>query len=99
MAGAVWHGCGDKPAIDCEAFWVVSGRVAGSLSALAPVRVASAMHSGPDATIGRTYEAIRRWIGENGFEIAGPNREIYIDSADHYPRPLTEVQFPIREHA
>jgi DNA-binding transcriptional MerR regulator len=99
MAGAVWHGCGER-AIDCEAFWVVSGRVAGTLNALAPVRVASAMHHGTDQTIGRTYRAIRHWIDTNGFDIAGPNREIYIDSANGDTGPaMTEVQFPIRPRA
>jgi DNA-binding transcriptional MerR regulator len=94
MAGAVWHGCGEQ-AIDCEAFWVVSGRVAGTLNALPPIRVASAIHHGTDQTIGRTYRAIRQWIDANGFDIAGPNREIYIDSAERDTGPaLTEVQFP-----
>ena len=58
VAGAVWHDCGDKSAIDCEAFWVVSGRAAGTLSALAPARVPSTAGSAPHGnTTRRTTSA------------------------------------------
>jgi DNA-binding transcriptional MerR regulator len=100
VAGAVWHACRQKTGIDCEAFWVVAGRIAGAVHTLEPVRVASALHCGDDQTIAVTYAAIRRWIRGNGFRIAGPNREIYLDpDGQHAKAALTEVQFPIRARA
>jgi GyrI-like small molecule binding protein len=100
VAGAIWHDCGRKT-IDCEAFWVVSRPTAGTaVSELAPVRVASIVHRGDDATIASSYEALRRWIKDNGFTVAGPTREIYIATSDpaRAAGTLTEVQFPIAEN-
>jgi hypothetical protein len=35
-------------------------------------------HEGDESTIGATYETARRWIADNGFNIVGPNRKIYL---------------------
>jgi DNA-binding transcriptional MerR regulator len=102
VPGAIWHDCGRKTrTIDCEAFWVLSRPVAtGSMTELAPVRVASIMHRGDDSTIAAAYETLRHWIKDNRLTLGGPTREIYFETADPArgaAATLTEVQFPIAE--
>jgi hypothetical protein len=104
VPGAIWHDCGGKTrTIDCEAFWVLSRPVAaGSITELAPVRVASILHCGDDSMIAAAYEALRHWIRDNRLTIGGPTREIYFETADPThgtAATLTEVQFPIAENA
>src|SRR5437588_742745 len=69
-------GCEDRPrvylareAIDIDASASRKScriQAAGRLRALGACAGASALHWGADETIGRTYEAVRRWIRENG---------------------------------
>ena len=40
--------------------------------------VASVVHHGPFATLGQAYGAVFSWIEENGYRLAGPNREVYL---------------------
>jgi len=61
--------------------------------------MACVVHHGPFVTIGEAYEALLKWIGENGYHIVGPSREIYLREAhegdQNDPETLTEVQFPV----
>jgi len=59
-------------------------------------RVATAVHRGDFAGLGRAHEAVNRFAAENGLELAGPRWEIYGHwSAD--PRDLeTEVFYLLR---
>jgi effector-binding domain-containing protein len=61
--------------------------------------MACVIHHGPFVTIGEAYDAALRWIGENGFHVSGPAREVYLREADHGsqedPETVTEVQFPV----
>jgi DNA-binding transcriptional MerR regulator len=55
------------------------------------------VHLGSMATIGESWQALHRWIVENGHEFAGPCRELYLraegeDQSDW----VTELQQPIR---
>jgi len=58
-------------------------------------------HSGPIEKLPDTYKTILRWIEENGYQVAGPMREIYqkgIREAGGIPQEfLIEVQLPIRK--
>lgn len=55
--------------------------------------VACAVHQGGPETLPQAYNALLTWIELNGYTIAGPNREVYLQRA---PAPaLTEVQFPV----
>lgn len=62
------------------------------------VTVACVFHKGTYATLPKSYESVLRFVEENGFEIAGPIRENYIDgiwnkeSEDEW---LTEIQVPV----
>jgi effector-binding domain-containing protein len=61
--------------------------------------MACVIHHGPLVTIGKAYDAIMRWIDENGYRVSGPAREVYLREADHGsqedPETVTEVQFPV----
>ncbi|MGD8620889.1 MAG: MerR family transcriptional regulator [Anaerolineales bacterium] len=63
--------------------------------------MACTLHHGPFVTISQAYDAIMRWIGENGYQITGPAREVYLRSAENGsqedPETLTEIQFPVQK--
>jgi effector-binding domain-containing protein len=58
-------------------------------------------HSGPIEKLPEAYNAILKWIEENGYRIAGPGREVHHkgmgESGGIPQEPLIEVQFPIRK--
>lgn len=61
--------------------------------------VASVIHHGPFAGLSQAYSALTQWIEANGYRIAGPNREIYLQyerngNQDDY---VTEIQFPVEK--
>jgi DNA-binding transcriptional MerR regulator len=93
VSGAIWHDCGAKSrTIDCEAFWALNREIrAPGIRTLSGGTMASILHEGDESKIGATYQMAHRWIAEHRFEIAGPNREIYLASGT-----LIEIQFPIR---
>lgn len=68
---------------------------------LPPINMmASTVHHGPFATLDQAYEALMKWIDENGYQISGPAREVYLQSPQnpgdqHDPSTVTEIQFPI----
>ena len=60
------------------------------------VLVASTTHLGVMATIGESWSALMRWVGEHGFDPAGPGREIYHESSGADQRDwVTELQQPV----
>ena len=67
---------------------------------LNPVKAACIYHKGAYDNLRESYSFLLKWVEENGYEIAEPIRERYIDgmwnkeSEDEW---LTEIQIPIRE--
>ena len=63
--------------------------------------VACTLHNGPFVTIGEAYNAIGKWITDNGYHIVGPSREIYLrppkDNSQTDPETVTEIQFPVEK--
>jgi effector-binding domain-containing protein len=61
--------------------------------------VASTIHRGPYDNIGEAYQALMTWCEANGYELAGPDREVYLTSppevspADY----VTELQQPVKK--
>ena len=59
--------------------------------------MATTMHRGPYEEIGLAYQSLMSWIAENGYEIAGPPREFYLND----PRVvaplelLTRIEWPV----
>ena len=64
--------------------------------------MACVVHTGPFATIGEAYDAIAKWVDQNGYQIVGPGREINLrlpetlgDQND--PNTVNEIQFPVEK--
>lgn len=61
---------------------------------------ACVLHKGPYYNLPKVYHAVIKYIEENGYEIAGDQRESYIDgiwNKESEEDWLTEIQFPIRK--
>ncbi|GJQ34038.1 MAG: MerR family transcriptional regulator [Anaerolineaceae bacterium] len=63
--------------------------------------MACVIHHGPFTAIGEAYDAVMKWIAGNGYQIAGPAREVYVREAKNGsqtdPNTVTEVQFPVKK--
>lgn len=62
-------------------------------------QMASVIHAGPFATLGQAYGAAFSWINDNGYHIAGPTREIYLqyERGGDQNQYVTELQFPVEK--
>ena len=65
-------------------------------------KMACVVHTGPFATIGEAYDALAKWIDENGYHIVGPGRELNLRLPDkhgdqHDPNTVNEIQFPVEK--
>ncbi|HJR82232.1 MAG TPA: MerR family transcriptional regulator [Anaerolineales bacterium] len=65
-------------------------------------KMACVVHTGPFATIGEAYDALAKWIDQNGYQIVGPWRELNLrlperpgDQND--PNTVNEIQFPVEK--
>ncbi len=62
-------------------------------------QMASVVHHGSFETLSAGYHALTRWIEHNGFQIAGPGRDVYLHLTQPVrlddPAYVTEIQFPI----
>jgi effector-binding domain-containing protein len=60
-------------------------------------KVATLVYKGPYEGISEPYNALGKWIEVNGFQIAGPIREVYMsDPAKTKPADnITEIQMPL----
>jgi AraC family transcriptional regulator len=65
-----------------------------SIKSLDPVQVAFTYHQGPYQEVGTTYMRLFQWVFQNGYEVAGPMREIYWSDPQHTPEDklLSELQ-------
>jgi effector-binding domain-containing protein len=65
--------------------------------------MASTIHHGPFVTISEAYQSLMQWIEANGYRIAGPCREVYLQTAHAHagsqtdPNTVTEIQFPVEK--
>jgi len=104
MSVALWH---DKEYrehdVDAEAGFYLKEPVATSgrvqVYELEPTTVASTLHHGPYNRLSEAYDAVLRWVGGNGYNVAGPIRELYLQfsmpvRADDESY-LTEIQVPV----
>ena len=69
---------------------------------LPEIRAACMFHKGSYRTFSESYEAVLRYIEENGYEIAGEIRESYIDGVwnkEDESQWLSEIQVPVRKKA
>lgn len=57
------------------------------------------VHEGPYATLNQGYSALGKWVFDNGYEISGAGREVYLKLGKGQVEepPITELQFPVRK--
>ena len=65
-------------------------------------KMACVVHTGPFATIMEAYNALARWIDQNGYQIVGPGRELNLRLPEklgdqHDPNTVNEIQFPVEK--
>ena len=65
-------------------------------------KMACVVHTGPFATIGEAYDALAKWIDQNGYQIVGPGRELNLRLPDKLgdqndPNTVNEIQFPVEK--
>jgi effector-binding domain-containing protein len=53
--------------------------------------VATTTHYGPYGRLHEAHEAIKRWCGDNGYTLAGPNWEIYGHWKDEWNRDPSKI--------
>jgi DNA-binding transcriptional MerR regulator/predicted transcriptional regulator YdeE len=91
--------------VDGAAAFVLRCRVPQSgrmrVHELPAATMAATVHHGSYNTIGRAHEAVLRWIEANGYEIGGPDREVYIYNTMPVrlddPSYITEILYPIEK--
>lgn len=61
-------------------------------------KYAECMYKGPYAEMVPAYDAMNKWLGENGFEAAGISYEFYYNSPAEVPESelLTKILFPLK---
>ena len=63
--------------------------------------LACTIHHGPFVTISEAYNALGKWITDNGYRIVGPCREVYLtpneNASQTDPDTVTEIQFPVEK--
>jgi effector-binding domain-containing protein len=63
--------------------------------------MACTIHNGGFVTISEAYNAIGKWITDNGYRIMGPCREVYLrpskNGSQTDPETVTEIQFPVEK--
>lgn len=72
---------------------------------LPAVTVACTIHNGPFTALNEAYNAIGKWIDENGYHICGAGREIYVHVTEQGhgkvsqtdSDTVTEIQFPVEK--
>jgi DNA-binding transcriptional MerR regulator len=100
---ALWHSPSDVyENEDAEAIVPIDRPLKGTdrvrVYELASTQVAAVVHQGKFEDFTQGHAALLEWIDANGYQIAGPYREIYIkhdksESSDS----TTEIQFPVEK--
>lgn len=88
--------------VDVEVSFPVAASPSGqgdlSLRELPGGPVAALVYRGAFDGIGAAYVALLGWIEANGYRVAGPNREIYLQGPGMEPSDfVTEIQFPVEK--
>ncbi len=86
---------------DVEVAVPVSGAVEGTddvrLYELPGGKMAKIVHRGPYGAVGPAYNTLFAWLEQNGKEVTGPTREVYVsDPRETRPEELiTEIYAPV----
>lgn len=85
-----------------EAIEVMEGRRLEPRQVPAVEVAACLVHRGSYATLSQGYSSLAYWIKQNGYEISGAGREVYLKIGFQHGNPadnLTEIQFPVKPFA
>lgn len=87
--------------VDVEAAVQVSGAKGLEMKILPGIeKAACAVHHGPYEGFMNAYQAMARWIEQQGYQITGPCREFYLRSIAEVDDPadcVTEIQIPVEK--
>jgi effector-binding domain-containing protein len=100
---AIWHDPEYKESdVDGEAAIAVNGNVPSSdrikVYSLPEIEtMACLVYQGSYKNMMQAYEHLVGWIETNGYQVIGPNREIYIEGGmeENNDSYITEIQFPV----
>ena len=64
--------------------------------------MACVVHNGPFATLPQAYDALAKWIDQNGYHIVGPGRELNLKLPEKMgdqndPNTVNEIQYPVEK--
>jgi len=98
---ALWHSPADVyENEDAEAIVPIDRQLKGThrvkVYELPSAQVASVVHQGNFDDFTQGHAALLEWIDANGYQIAGPYREIYI-ACSNMAESTTEIQFPVEK--
>ena len=70
-----------------------------TIKKLDPIQVAYTYYQGPYQDVGGTYMKLFQWVFQNGYQVAGPMREIYWNDPKQTPENelISELQVPVRK--
>jgi len=92
LRGVLWHRCADSGSLEAEPFVELKKRAPlrglYEVKELPPATLACAYSRICDENAEQAYVAVRRWIQNRGYRLAGPKREIYLEN-------MLEIQFPL----
>ena len=98
---ALWHQAADvyanevaEAAVPIDRLWPETDRV--KVYELPPAQVAAVVHHGDFEKFQQGHTALLTWMEANGYRIAGPYREIYINHGHgNMAESATEIQYPV----
>jgi DNA-binding transcriptional MerR regulator len=100
---AVWHQPADILANEvAEAAIPIDRPLPGTdqvrVYELSSAQVAAAVHHGAFENFRQEHTALLTWVEANGYRVAGPYREIYINhDPNHMAESATEIQYPVEK--
>jgi DNA-binding transcriptional MerR regulator/predicted transcriptional regulator YdeE len=108
MCVALWHDSEHKESnVDAEAGVYLQAPVQASnglsVYELPGCTAASFIHNGSYQRLSEAYDALLRWVASNGYQVAGPIRELYLHSSMPVRQDdesyVTEIQVPVSKAA
>ncbi|MGB0385458.1 MAG: MerR family transcriptional regulator [Ardenticatenaceae bacterium] len=101
---AIWHDPEHKESdVDGEGAVFIKSSLPGNervkVYQLPAETMASLIHHGSYQNFNQAYTALLTWINANGYQITGPNREIYLKGGSQQDEDsyVTEIQFPVKK--
>jgi effector-binding domain-containing protein len=89
--------------LDVEMGFPVTGRLPGKgdiqPGEIQQGRVATCVHMGPNSELGPAYDALSKWIKDNGYEAADLVYEVYLNDPAETPAQelRTQIVFPLKK--